>query len=82
MEPDQKEREILALLDTDGGFTTADVARRTTTRFGHNGRTHSAFVRSILLRLEAAGLVTRLDDQKPVCWLATDEGMRIAGQGT
>jgi len=61
--------QILSVLDTDGGFETGAVARRISPIFGHNARTHSAFVRNELLRLESEGLVRRLDENKPVCWV-------------
>jgi phage head maturation protease len=63
------DKKILAALDTRGAFTTSQVAAKVAPMFGHNKRTHSGAVRSWLLRLEAAGLVKRLDNQKPVCWL-------------
>lgn len=69
MELTEYHQKILAALDTDGGFTTGDVAKRVSPLFGHNTRTHSAAVRSWLLQLEQAGLVRRLDDQKPVSWV-------------
>lgn len=61
--------KILAVLDTDGGFTTGDVAKRVTPIFGHNKRTHSHAIRSWLCDLQKRGLVKTLDDQKPVCWV-------------
>ena len=63
------DKKILDVLDSAGAYTTADVAKRVTPQFGHNRRTHSGAVRSWLINLERKGLVKRLDDQKPVCWL-------------
>jgi len=68
------EQRTLATLDTDGGFTTGDVAKRVQPMFGHSMRTHSAAVRQWLLGLERRGLVKRLDDEKPVCWVKVNAG--------
>lgn len=65
------DKKILAVLNTEGGFTTVDVATKITPRFGSNNRQHSAAVRSWLCRLERNGLVRKLDDLKPVCWVKT-----------
>ncbi|WP_150670963.1 hypothetical protein [Pandoraea anhela] len=67
------DKKILGILDARGAYTTADVAKRVEPQFGHNRRTHSGAVRSWLLNLERQGLVRRLDDQKPVCWLKVDQ---------
>lgn len=61
--------KILAVLDTDGGFTTGQVARKVSPIFGVSQRQHSGAIRSWLLQLKADGLVRELDDQKPVCWV-------------
>ncbi|MCK4120406.1 hypothetical protein ACI2UK_24460 [Ralstonia nicotianae] len=66
------DRKILAVLDTTGGYTTADVAKHVTPVFADNRRMHSAAVRSWLVQLERKGLVKRLDDLKPVCWVKVD----------
>lgn len=66
--------DVLCVLDGAGGFTTGDVAKRVSFRFGHNKRTHSAAVRAILLGLERQGLVKRMDDQTPVCWVLSSKG--------
>ena len=63
---------ILALLDGPGGYTTGDIAARCTPQFGHNKRTHSAFIRQQLLELQRAGKVRPMDDQKPVCWVLAE----------
>lgn len=62
------EIKVLKVLDGLGGYTTGEIARRVDFRFGHNARTHSARVRQILLGLQKTGLVTPIDDQKPVVW--------------
>jgi hypothetical protein len=62
-------QKVLAQLDTRGGSTTSQVAGLVEPMFGHSRRTHSGAVRAWLLELEAAGLVRKLDDQKPVCWV-------------
>ena len=48
---------------------TRDVAARVRPMFGTSVYMHSATVRSWLLHLEKLGLVRRLDDEKPVCWV-------------
>lgn len=75
-------KHILSVLSTDGGFTTGDVARRAgdadnppsclAVSAGHSPRMRSAAVRAWLLELENAGMVRRLDDQKPVCWVRVE----------
>lgn len=62
-------QKVLAQLDTDGGFTTGQVADRINPMFGHSRRTHSSAVRTWLLELKAAGFVREMDEQKPVCWV-------------
>lgn len=61
--------KILAVLDTRGDFTTGQVTRNVSPRFGVNQRQHSGAIRSWLLQLKADGLVRELDDRKPVCWV-------------
>ncbi|MGA3983458.1 hypothetical protein ACI2TD_18040 [Ralstonia nicotianae] len=63
------DKKVLAVLDTIGGYTTAEVMKRVTPVFADNRRMHSAAVRSWLVQLERKGLVRRLDDLKPVCWV-------------
>ena len=69
----QREREALAALTEDAGFTTGQVAKRVPNGH-HNGHIHSAWVRGDLLEMEKLGLVRRLDDQKPGCWCRTAAG--------
>ena len=66
---DKYEQQILSILDVQGGFTTGNVAKKVTPRFGRNGHQHIGAVRSWLIDLEKKGLVKRMDDQKPVCWM-------------
>lgn len=71
------DKQILAALDTQGGFTTGQVAKKVLPRFGHNARTHSGAVRSCLEALERQGVVARLDEQKPMFWIKTAAGTEI-----
>ena len=64
------EIHVLKVLSLDGAYLTRDVARRTI----GSGRMHSACVRQWLLELERKGLVRRMDEEKPVCWLLTVAG--------
>ena len=68
------ERKVLAVLAADGGYTTGVVAERVSPMFGGNKRAHSSAVRSWLLGLERRGLVKRMDDEKPVCWMLAQGG--------
>lgn len=68
---DEYEKKILSLLDDVGGYTTGIVADIVGPRFGHSKRAHSAFIRGKLLDLEKRGVVTRMDEGKPVCWMLT-----------
>lgn len=63
------ETAILKVLDGQGGYTTGQVAERIDYQFGHNRRVHSAAVRTLLVGLEKRGVIKRLDDQKPDCWV-------------
>ncbi|AZW31529.1 hypothetical protein [Bordetella bronchiseptica] len=65
---EEYEKKVLAALDRPGAMLTRDVAAKVRPMFGHSTYTHSGAVRSWLLSLEKQGLVTRLDDKKPVCW--------------
>lgn len=69
MKLSEYDKKILDALDTVGGFTTGGVARRVTPKFGNNNRQHSGAIRSWLVNLEKNGLVKRMDNQKPVCWI-------------
>lgn len=67
------DQQILSVLDGYGGTLTGEVARRVGPLFGHNMRTHSAFIRGRLLALEEQGHVKRLDSSKPVCWVVANK---------
>ncbi|KVT01161.1 hypothetical protein [Burkholderia ubonensis] len=71
-----QERMILAILGTEGGYTTGQVAERVAFQVSSNRRTQSAAVRGMLLLLEAQGLVARMDDAKPVCWIKVGRGRK------
>jgi hypothetical protein len=65
---------LTVLSDGFGGcYLTRDIAKKTP-MFGHNMRIHSGSTRSWLVEMEKAGLVKRLDDDKPTVWAATDAG--------
>lgn len=69
MELAEYEKKVLDALKWQGGMLTRDVAARVRPMFGTSVYMHSAAVRSWLLHLEHLGLVRRLDDKKPVCWV-------------
>ena len=56
-------------LDTRGATLTGEVAKAVQPPSGTNQRQHSGAIRSCLLGLEKKGLVRRLDDEKPICWV-------------
>lgn len=62
------ETKVLAALEGRGAFLTRDVAAKVRPLFGGSQHTHSGAVRSWLVCLERAGLVEKLDGEKPVCW--------------
>jgi hypothetical protein len=69
------ESQILAFLERrPGGWVTADIANCVRPIFGHNARTHSAFVRRKLLDMQKAGTVKPMDNLKPVAWVRAAEG--------
>lgn len=55
--------------DLGGGFTTGDLAKKIPSNHSHNNREHSAAVRALLVEMESEGLVRKMDDLKPVCWI-------------
>lgn len=65
------EAQILAVLSGagSGGYTTGDIAARVGPLFGHNKRTHSGFIRTLLLAMQANGMVKPMDNLKPVVWV-------------
>ena len=62
-------QQILDALDVVGGFTTGQIAKKVKPMFGTNNRQHSGAIRSWLIELERKGLVRRLDDKLPTCWI-------------
>lgn len=74
-------RAILAALDGQGALTTGQVRIRSGVYAGAGGRTASAWVRGELLSLEKKGLVAKLDDLKPDCWLRTPAGTLALNDG-
>ena len=65
------EKTLLQLLDGHGGYETGYLAQVLAKPAELSTHKHSANVRRVLLVLENKGLVKRLDDEKPVCWVKT-----------
>lgn len=65
---------ILGKLDTQGGCTTRRVSEMPNFNYISNARQRTAAIRSRLVWLKKQGLVTFLDDLKPVCWVRTETG--------
>ena len=65
-------QQILLLLNPHAGWTTGDIAALCSPDSG-NRHTHSAHIRKQLLELQREGKVKPMDDQKPVCWVLTEE---------
>lgn len=75
--PSEWQMKLLSVLSEDSGFETGRASELAwADRFtGRNGkRIQSMWARGDLLRLEFAGLVSRLDNQKPVAWCRTAKG--------
>lgn len=73
--PESHDRKILKALADDSGCTTLTVAARAGITYGRgNGRMMSGAMRSWLTLLERRGLVAKMDDQKPICWIRTAAG--------
>lgn len=70
MELKQERLAILSALDEAVGWVTGDVARASKAYDRLGSRISSAWVRNELVAMEKDGLVGRLDDRKPVCWVA------------
>ncbi|MCA3183936.1 hypothetical protein [Cupriavidus sp.] len=70
----EHESEVLRALRGTGASTTSVVAYSVGFRYGNN-RMHGQYVRRLLLDLEMRGLVTRLDDEKPVCWMPVKDSV-------
>lgn len=75
---DSTDRAILNALAEEGGFCTKDLAKMLPRDFGP--RAHwSQWVSSRVRLLEKAGLVARMDTQKPIAWLRTAAGTDALG---
>lgn len=79
---DELDARILAILGTDGGYTTGDVAARCSHGPAQSKRDWTMVVRKRLLVLRQQGLVGELDDQKPVCWVRVAASQPGAGSAT
>lgn len=73
------DRKILAALAEDGGFTALVASDRSGLGSG-SGRMRSGAMRSWLSLLEARGLVAKMDDLKPICWIRTPAGTAFLQQ--
>lgn len=71
-DPTDFQRAIMLVVGRGiGGFCVADIASLIGRQPGHDStRAHSALVSRECLAMERAGLLVRLDDQKPIAWLA------------
>jgi hypothetical protein len=70
------DHQILAAIGAgSGGYTTNAVRVRSGVYSSLNQRMRAQWIRGRLLSLKDRGLVTFLDDQKPVCWKLTEKGM-------
>ncbi|WP_053077654.1 hypothetical protein [Burkholderia cepacia] len=67
------ERKILTVPDTQGGVTIGDVAHQMMAMSTGNHRMHAGAIRWWFVQLERPGLVKRLDEEKPVCWIKIDQ---------
>ena len=63
------ERKILEVLDKSGATLAKDLQRAVELGIGVNQRLHLSAIRSGLVALEKKGLVRKLDDHTPVCWV-------------
>lgn len=68
------ERQILSVLDERGGLPTGRVAKLVPDKLDIGAQRYSRDMRMALTSLCGRGLVDRLDDQKPVCWVRTPAG--------
>lgn len=69
-----KYRHLLSALSESGGSTTGMARIDSGAWEGEDTKKAAQEVRLMLLDLEKVGYVTKLDDQKPVCWLRTNAG--------
>lgn len=70
------QRELLAVVNLGsgfGGFSVKDIAHLINLnrehKYGENSA-YSALIRRECLQLEKAGLLRRLDDERPIAWCA------------
>lgn len=63
------EREIWTVLDTRAGTTVRDIANKVSS-YSSNRRSNSGQIAYMLRALEAYGYVKKLDDEKPIAWVA------------
>jgi len=68
--------EMLTLLSARYGTTTGDAAQRHTGLSSFSRQRQSAAAYQVLLRLEAAGLVRRMDAERPVAWMLAAEAAK------
>lgn len=69
--------DILSRLNEAGGFPTKHIARSLDSEaYEKNARLQSSAVGFLLRSLERRGLVAKLDDQKPICWVRTLAGSK------
>ena len=68
---DHFEREALSLLSAEFGTTTGDLAQQMPSMkvWDYSRRAQSQNMLTVLHRLQACGLVKRMDDQKPIAWI-------------
>ena len=79
---DELDARILAILGTDDGYTTGDVAAKCSHGPALSKRDWTTVVRKRLLALRQQGLVGELDDQKPVCWVRVAASQPGTGSAT
>lgn len=66
---------LLKTLSKEAGLTTGWVSKMASIRYCDDSpRRRSAAIRAWLVELQKQGLVTTLDDEKPICWKLTAEG--------
>ena len=68
--------DILNFLDESGGFLTKYVGEKVWPQFPARSRSQAA--RMHLLALERMGLVSKMDNDKPICWVRTRSGTEAA----
>ena len=71
---------ILRALDLDGGFAVRHIADRSAAfdcgrSWPGAKRSQSGAIVGRLKKMEAAGLVKKMDDLKPIAWVLTTRGL-------